>query len=192
MGQLIYHKTAQAQWHRLLLDAKKQSGIDIDEDLEGYLVMLLMRFIDEPSIAHTVFANEYLSSQKLPPALAKQNLRDVADKSLLFAGLFPGQANCKHVRISYFIDIGQTAYDQLSTLTKQTLAELFAQLSCKFVTLMDLLHVACEIDKPHSYLSPLQAHELWEDTQSQHALNSLQARTSEPCQILSHHKKINS
>ena len=88
------------------------------------------------------------------------------------AGLFPGRAERKHVRISYFIHLGQSAYSSLSSVSQQSLAILFSDLSDAFVPLTDVLLTARSLNADCG-LTPLQAEELYADTQSQAAKEAL-------------------
>ncbi len=99
------------------------------------------------------------------------------DKCLLFAGFFPEQAEKKHVKIKYFIELGQTAYVQVASLSKMQSASLYHALSCGFVSLMEVLHAIRGLSDPLNELTPLQAVELWTDVKSRHALTVFRRRT---------------
>jgi hypothetical protein len=63
-------------------------------------------------------------------------LRDVGDQCLLVAGVFPHQAERRMVRLSYFVALGQSAYEQLSRFLGRSTAQLYGELSSTFVSLM--------------------------------------------------------
>ncbi|WP_232019644.1 hypothetical protein [Candidatus Rickettsiella viridis] len=96
----------------------------------------------------------------------------------MFAGFFPEQAEKRHVKIKYFIELGRTAYVQVASLSKKQSATLYQSLSCGFISLMEVLHAIRGLSDPLNELSPLQAFELWTDVKSQHALDVLKRRTS--------------
>ncbi len=110
----------------------------------------------------------------------RECLREVGDKCLLFAGFFPEQAEKKQVKIKYFIELGQTAYIQVASLSKAGSASLYNALSYDFISLMEILHAIRGFSDPANELSPLQAFELWTDVKSQHALSILRRRTCYP------------
>ena len=114
MSRLILEPTPQAQWQSLLHEAQSACHRHLDESLESYLVFLLMRFTDRPDSLARVMAEDYLRSQALSGEQRAEHLREVGDHCLLFSGLFPQQAERRLVRISYFVNIGRTSYQQLS------------------------------------------------------------------------------
>jgi hypothetical protein len=175
MTNLILHETAVAQWHALITEAEHTASITLPHELEGYLVLLLARFTEQSHLADAVMAIEYLQAQSIVGQLKFERLRDVADKCLLISGLFPQRAEHRRVKISYFVNLGQSAYDLLAHLKHASLAELFADLSQNFVSLMDVLLNCRQL--PPQLLTPIQALELWADTQSQFALQALSKHT---------------
>lgn len=179
MNTLILQPTVIADWQALVKEAEDASHYSLSEDLESYLVFLLMRFMGKPEIAKSVLALDFLHSlEQVGQQKKVLQLHEVGDKCLLFAGLFPGRAEQRHVRISYFVELGQSAYAELATLNKQKLAELYLALEEGFVMLMDVLHVIREFAGEQTGLTPLQAEELWCDTGSVHALTVLRRTTT--------------
>jgi hypothetical protein len=98
-------------------------------------------------------------------------LRDVGDQCLLLSGLFPKRAEKQLVKVSYYVNLGRSAYHHLSDGVHQASADLYRQLAETFVMLMDLLQTIREFNSP--VLQPIQTHELWCDTGSQRAFNQL-------------------
>lgn len=174
MSKMVLHPTATAQWQALITEAGRSLGKDrLPEELESYLVFLLMRFTGSTHIGGSILATEFLKSVEMYRREREGSLRDVGDKCLLFAGFFPEIAHKRHVRLSYYVDLGRSAYATLSGLQHRALADLFANLSDHFVPLMDLLHTMRSLDNPKDTLDLIAAEELWRDTHSQHALNVL-------------------
>lgn len=130
-------------------------------------MFLLVRFTGQPELAKSVLALEFLQSMANKSEQVA-HLQEVGDKALLFAGLFPEQADRKRVRISYFVELGQTAYSTLSDVSKRQLAELYQELGKSFVKLMDVLHSTREL--AGKTLTLIQAESLWNDVGSEHAL----------------------
>ena len=177
MSRIILEPTATAQWQSLVKEAENSSKLLLNEELESYLVFLLIRFTEQTDLAKSVLALEFLENSRALSQKQKNELRDVGDKCLLISGLFPGRAQRRRVKISYFVDLGQDAYGLLSLHCKQELATLFRALGEGFVSLMDILHVVREISCESERLTPLQADELWQDTASPHALSVLKSYT---------------
>jgi hypothetical protein len=140
-------------------------------------VFLLQRFCEQTDVLERVMALEYLHSLTAEGRVRNERLRDVGDHCLLYAGLFPHIACKRKVRISYFVQLGRSAYQQLSLALNQSAAQLYSELSFAFVMLMDVLHRVRELQAA-SCLAPLEAIDLSQDTSSEHALNSLRRYTA--------------
>lgn len=177
MDKLITNPTSVTQWQTLVNDASQVCQIALTEELESYLVFLLMRFTKAPQMAKKVMGVEYLTSINRQGSLRSLALRDVGDQCLLYSGLFPGRARRRAVRVSYYVNLGKSAYQYLAESTKFTDNTLYALLSEKFVNLMDILQATREINQRNTILDPLLAEEIWHDTGSEHALHTLRQFT---------------
>ncbi len=176
MDKRVLEPTPTAQWQRLVGDAQQVCTTRLGEELESYLVFLLMRFTDQPQMAASVVALEFLQSQQCNGGARHQQLRDVGDKCLLFSGLFPGIAEKRRVEISYFIDLGQSAYGVLADEGRDANMMLFSQLSEGFVPLRDVLQAMRELDGQDS-LTPLQAFDMYQQAGSDRAQAYLRSIT---------------
>lgn len=190
MERIITHPTSITQWQTLVNDASQLCNMSLTEELESYLVFLLMRFVNVPQMAKKVMAIEFLTSINRQGSLRNIALRDVGDQCLLYSGLFPGRARKRLVRVSYYVNIGKTAYQSLADYS-QSDSHLFTHLSNNFVNLMDILHATREINQQVSVLDPLLAQEIWQDTGSTHALQTLQQFTISTTPIILDNKDSN-
>lgn len=172
MSTLILHPTTTAQWYALVNEAEQSCAISLPVDLESYLVFLLQRFTDNPEIASSVLGLDFLNSYQ--ETRHHQQLKDVGDKCLLLAGLFPGRAVKRRVKLSYFVKLGQTAYSTLSSYVIHQ-EELFSQLCYEFPKLLDVLLAMRE--SPLGSIGLLQSLELWHETGSQVARDRLRQVT---------------
>lgn len=177
MNTLITYPTELAQWHALINEAEQACATRLDEELQSYLVFLLMRYIGATQLPDSVLALDYLNSLESSGQLRAEQLRAVGDKCLLYSGLFPGRAERRRVRISYYVELGISAYGVLATTLAGLKAQIFQQLSERFVGLMDILQMTRELGQAPVTLQPLQAIELWNDTGSAHALATLACYT---------------
>lgn len=174
---MVLHPTPTAQWQALVSEASSALGKPaLPEELESYLVFLLMRFTGDTGLSSSVMALEFLRSIELFKTARESSLRDVGDKCLLFAGFFPEMARRRRVRMSYYVDLGRSAYASLSSVHHQALSDLFARLSHDFVLLVDVLHSMRTLDGQKEGLDLIAAEELWRDTSSQYAWNVLKKR----------------
>ena len=147
-NKIVLYPTDTSQWYALVNDAQSNCNRHLDEEVESYLVFLLMRFVSRPEIARSLLAMDFLTSQNETGQVRAAKLRDLGDKSLLFSGLFPGFAQRKRVDIDYFKDMGQSAYAVLARLENRASADLFASLCVDFEALVTILQtMRCESDE---------------------------------------------
>lgn len=166
---LVTNTSSLALWQEVIKNAEDRCAIALKEELEAYLIALLMRYVNKPELVKQVFANAFLEAMKLQHHLRKLSLQNVGDQCLLFAGLFPRLAERRHVKITYFVDIGRTAYSAVSDHGN----DLFGSLAMQFVLLMDVLQ---SIRHPSDML-PLEAYTQWQELGSQRAYKVLQEYT---------------
>ncbi len=180
MSELVIQPTTTAQWHALVSDAEYAAGYSLGEELECYLVFLLMRYTRKPQMLSRVMALDYLKQGNDTRAQRGQKLKDVGDHCLLFSGLFPKHAEKRMVKVSYFVKLGRSAYQQVfENLNNRD--TIYSNLSKDFVTLMDILHTMRDIQHDETYtthLSPIHAFDLWHDTGSKHAYETIKALSS--------------
>lgn len=176
MSQIELQPTTTALWHALVNEAELAADQPLDTELESYLVYLLMRYTDRPEIARQVMALDFLASQLASGQLREDRLRDVADACLLYSGLYPQRAERRRVRASYYVDLGRSAYMQLSGITLQQIATLYNRLSDSFVQLMDVLSAIRRFHRKPDRYEVIHLHELWQDTGSRQAWRDLQSQ----------------
>lgn len=152
MGNIVIYPTDTAQWQALVSEAEVALNYLLGEDIESYLVFLLMRFTEKPEFVKSVLAVDFLESVHGMKHEKSQKLREVGDKSLLFSGLFPQIAQRRRVDLNYFIDVGQTAYSRLAYLVEVS-TDLYAGLCHEFVHLTQLLHIMRDISLQRPILS---------------------------------------
>lgn len=138
MRSILHDSNLTAQWLELVKEAQAKILIRLEEDLENYLVFLLIRFMTHPEMADRSIALDFLScyaklSQHSSRELQGQ-LQDVGDRCLILSGLFPAHAQRRGSKISYFVNLGRTAYDSLSMADP-----LYHHLALKFTTLKNIL-----------------------------------------------------
>lgn len=173
MGLLTTGKTELIMWQDVIRHAEERCSIALQEELEAYLVSLLIRYTNKPEVAKQIIATAFLDAlnSHTLQQIAERNisLQHVGDQCLLFAGLFPHAAEKKQVKISYFVEIGRAAYAEVST----TAHDLYWSLAYQFVLLTDVLQSI----RPDPDLLPLEAYEQWNDIGSQRALKLLREYT---------------
>ncbi len=176
MSDILELRGDVAPWHALINEAEQHAGVQLDEELESYLVFTLMRYLREPAMTQRVLALEFLEALQQRAHRRDASLRDVADQCLLFSGLFPRRAERRRVRVSYYVDLGRSAYRNLAT-NLTALARLFGRMAEEFVPAMDTLQAIRAVAGESSGMTMLQAWELWQDTASQQAWAEIQRQT---------------
>lgn len=139
MSHILIQPTQTAHWFALINEAESSCSVRLHEELESYLVFLLMRFSEKPEIAISIVATELMQSLQLVGHLQSDRLRNVGDTCLLFAGLFPGLAKKRGVKENYYIQMGKNAYYILGDLCPSSSAGLFYALGQQFHSLQKIL-----------------------------------------------------
>lgn len=158
MGRFILESSATATWHRAVTEAATRAEHSLDEARESYLVFLLMRYLRRPEMVRAVLAARFLEALQEPRRRRREQLQEVGDHCLIFAGLFPEQADRRRVRLSYFVDLGRTAYGDLAAAGGSMHAELFRALAVTFAPLADVLRALRE-DREAALMTALEAAE---------------------------------
>ena len=171
--KVLVNSTPAALWQNIIHEAEMANSTILPQELEGYVVMLMLRYMNKPELAREIIATQLLEGLNDSPAKRESSLQKVGDTCLLFSGLFPGIAAKRFVKVSYFINVGRDAY---STVSK-TSNDIFSHLSQQFVAIMDVLQSMCQYAQHFPELKPLQAYELWTECGSKRALKVLNQYT---------------
>ena len=155
MKPLILHPTDMSQWYTLVCEAQASTNLLLNENIESYLVFLLMRFSQTTQLIESIMALDFLEAMHLSEKQQIKILRDIGDKNLLFCGLFPGMALKHHVGIDYFRAMGQAAYLSASELEYNSDAILYAQLSTQFIKMQQILQAMSGFDTKNFKNTPL-------------------------------------
>ena len=139
MKNLILHPTDISQWYSLVSEAEAATQLALNENTESYLVFLLQRFSQDPQLAETTIAIDFLESMSTYGKRQIEKLTVVGDKSLLLCGLFPGVVEKRNVSLDYYVDMGKAAYLSVSELQSKPESDLFLDLSKYFPSLQAIL-----------------------------------------------------
>jgi hypothetical protein len=137
--ELLAQESPTALWRSLVQDAEQGAGARLNEELESYLVFLLMRHLQDARLAENVLALDLLEALARQGTQREQRLRTAGDRCLLLAGLYPEQAQRRLVSLGYFLDVGRHAYDELACQVKGSLAALYRHLAAAFPQLIRVL-----------------------------------------------------
>src|SRR5215216_5857231 len=139
MNDLILHPTDVSQWQAIVNEAQVNTRLILNENMESYLVFLLLRFSQGPRLIESIIGLDFLNNITSGTTYRIERLKEVGDKSLLFSGLFPDLAKKRNVSLDYFSEMGQFAYYAAGGYQENELADLFNQLAYQFHTLQKVL-----------------------------------------------------
>lgn len=128
-----------ALWVELVREGQERAHTPLPEMIESYLVFVLQRHQGDRVLAGRTLALEWLEGLDQVGSMRADALRDVGDRCLLVAGLYPQLARRRRVTPGYYAAIGQAAYDAVADATRAGYAELFRQLAHAFEAMRRVL-----------------------------------------------------
>ena len=156
MSAIVTDVPQLALWTDLVQEAEQGAATRLDEELESYLVFLLMGHTRDVQLGRNAVALDYLLARAESGRRLKQELRDVGDRCLLLAGLYPEQAARRLVNVGYFLDLGSRAYDELAHALNAGIAQLYDHLAQAFAR---LVRVLMQVRRRVRDIEPLLLHE---------------------------------
>lgn len=155
MLELFKNGTPVEVWQFLVQEAYEHTGRRLDESSESYLVFVLLRYQSDTLLLSQAQGVAWLQALERVGTSRADALRDVGDRCLLVAGLFPGIAERRHVNVDYFICVGRNAYQGVADATRQAYATLYAQLAKHYRELVDTLNAVRMLSKTPRHSGPL-------------------------------------
>lgn len=119
-------------YQALVRDGARRGGCPLDEASESYLVFVLLRHQRDGMLLARTQALEWLHAQECFGRARADALRDVGDRCLLIAGLYPALAERRRVSLDYFVDLGRGAYQGVADAGRDAYAGLFAHLAASY------------------------------------------------------------
>jgi hypothetical protein len=135
-------------WLQALGEAQRRAHRRLPENQESYLIFTLVRHCRDAILTDRTLALELLDGLSEEQATRRDDrLRDVGDRCLLVAGLFPDLGRRRCVGPGYYLGLGQAAYGQLGQDRRTALSALYIELAHAFVDLVRVLAcVRCDGD----------------------------------------------
>ncbi len=168
MSKVLISGSQVADWQKLVSEAEAELGVSLDEDMQSYLVFTLMHYSRQPDMASRIMALDYLQAMHNSGSAAQQQMREVADQCLLLTGLFPARARRRRVSLTYYVDLGRSAYQSLAE-SLASMTEFYSRMAQQFIQAMDTLHTIRRMSEGQLQLDPLEAFNLWQQTGSRAA-----------------------
>jgi hypothetical protein len=168
---VLREQTAAEYFKELVEGALVRRRVDACDLTEYYLVNLLCQYVlfdargsvalDEPLAIQLARALERGGSEQ------RARLRSLGDFSLFMSGFFSDSFRRSLIDVDYYKSMGEYAYGSLSRAEDETFAEVFGELSRKFVGFMDVLSDISEQTTLGSRTDVLRLYEKWLRTGSQ-------------------------
>ena len=128
-------------FYDVVKETQADTGYDLPEHLEAYVVMLLAHHIDRPDyLPEKSFAEAYLKLSRPYDHSAKE----LGDTCLFVTGVFPTYGHKHGLNRRYFQDIGIGSYEIVAGVMNQ---ELFTELATHFTFLSDFIEVTVNSSK---------------------------------------------
>jgi hypothetical protein len=166
---LFRNESAVEYFKELVESAMSHQGMAAREMTSFYLVNLLAGYVhpnsaegDEP------LGIRFAKALQSGGATQRDGLRRVGDLSLFISGYFADSLNRSLVDVDYYISLGERAYGSLARQGDETFADVFDELSEKFVAFVDVLGEVSERTSLSSNTDLLRLYERWLKTGSRH------------------------
>ena len=124
-------------WKSLVQEAQIIEGLHLNQLIQEYLIMMLIRHTKLTRFNEEPVAVSYLKSQKYRGQVKRNAIQSVGDRCLILSGLYPDIITNKTIDIDYLTSIGQSAYHDLHGIIKDDLT--FKQLAIEFTNLQRTL-----------------------------------------------------
>ncbi len=169
----------------LLVSASANQKLLLSEKARGYVTDLLVHFQDTEHLFSQEGVRIPILADMLHQAIDADFhrrvsiLRQMGDTSLMVSGFFPEALTRRAVDLNYYQRMGETAYQQLSSLTTQV--NVYDELSERFIKLANVLNeISEQVHGKNNSLSKLL--EFYSATGSERALEQLRKQGVIPIQ----------
>lgn len=179
-------------FHSQVSEATGHLNLNLNQEVESYLVRLLLQFISNEEAASgvrlldkTLFELYELAQTEQVMSRKVNILKDLGDLSLYISGFFQDSFNRKTFNIRYYIDMGSLAYQGASALThtKGNQAKVFDHLGREFLKLVDVLAEIADLTRRQTNRDILALYDRYLQTNSDRALRLLKEEGIDPLPI---------
>jgi hypothetical protein len=185
-------------FHSKITEASRHLKVDLEEHVEFYLVNLLTRFVasstvegdgeDFDDILSTPLAFMLRRAIEAPSDKQPHLYRRLGDASLYVSGFFQDYFNKKTFDINYYINMGASAYEQASSLTKnqirdESLQATFISLSRNFNQMVDIVAQASDSTSLQQDKDLLIIYDRWNRSGSERLRSILEDKGIRPIRV---------
>lgn len=163
---LLREQTPAEYFKELVESALERQHLHIGDLTEYYLVNLLCQYVRPDARVHGADQGQPLALQ-LARALEsagieqRTRLRCLGDFSLFMSGFFSDSFRLRLIDVDYYKSMGEYAYGSLSRSEDEAFAEVFHELSSRFVGFMDVLSDVSERTALAAPTDVLRLYEKW-------------------------------
>lgn len=180
-GPLLHEQSPAGYFKELLDSALARQHVTAGDLTAYYLVNLLCQFVRADAgdgFGRDAEPLAFRLSRALDTggSLQRAQLRSLGDFSLFASGFFADSFPRRTVDVDYYVSMGEYAYGSLSRRDRDAFAEVFGELSRKFVGFMDVLSDVSEQTGSSSRADALRVYERWLRTGSARDGRKLLAR----------------
>ncbi len=135
----------------VIADAMQKRKVEALPQVKDYLVGLMKFYMDARNLHDDTLdetgrkrpqtlAELYMEAQNADHSTKVEMLKRLGDRTLYISGFFSESFSRKIVDVDYYVEMGEVAYAQLSTVTKQdTLSRIYSVFSKRFIEFADVL-----------------------------------------------------
>ena len=128
-------------FYDIVRETQVDTGYELPEYIEAYVVMLLAYHIDRPNfLPEKSFAEAYMKLRKP----ADYSAKELGDTCLFVTGVFPTYGKKHGLNRRYYQDIGSTSYEMVAEVMN---GELFNSLATNFVFVSDFIDITLRSSK---------------------------------------------
>lgn len=171
-----------------IAEAVTNQKIVLSDDIEFYLVNLLCDYIAPKKLEsfygqydplETPIAFLLKEAIEAPPSYRAKIYKHLGDTSLYLAGFFQDFFNRKTYDIKYYIDMGQSAYSNVSSIMREQhgdkhFSAMYGTLSTQFKSLVEVVAEVSETPESVGAADILSLYDRWTRTNSGRLLRILQ------------------
>jgi len=167
---LFRNETPSELFRDLVESAMANQHLDAQEHTSFYLVNLLTACVQQDQSAglddETALGVRLVEALQAAGVAQRDGLRRVGDRSLFVSGFFGDSLNRSLVDVDYYIQLGECAYGCLARQERESLGEVFDELSGKFTAFVDVLGEVSERTSLTSNRDLMRLYERWLKTGS--------------------------
>jgi hypothetical protein len=172
-------------FHDVISEALQKRKLETYPQVKTYLVDLMKFYMDARNLHEQTFdesgkkkpqtlAEIYLEAQNAEHATKLEMLKKLGDRTLYVSGFFSESFSRKVIDVDYYVEMGEVAYGQLSSCTKQdTLSRIYSLFSNRFIEFVDVLSYVSQSAAIQSNHDVLQLYDRYIKTGSELAREKL-------------------